>query len=135
MLLGDDSILGDDSGTFRDCRRSCTDPWYAAECPAAVSFVAEGSAAVALELEIALRDDRRATFRSLEELDAWTGCASPAGPLEGLLPIEGGESVGTSLRCKLSQAVGLSRSSRKKETLPLLAQSQENWQSNSIQVV
>lgn len=52
--------------------------------------MAEGSAGVALELEIALRDDRRATFRSLEELEAWTG-ASPAGPLEGLLPIEGGE--------------------------------------------
>ena len=53
--------------------------------------MAEGSAAVALELEIALTDDRRATFRSLEELEAWTGGASPAGPLEGLLPIEGGE--------------------------------------------
>jgi hypothetical protein len=57
--------------------------------------VAEGSAAVALELEIALRDDRRATFRSAEELGAArTGGASPTGPLEGLLPIEGGE-VGT----------------------------------------
>lgn len=85
-------FLGEVSGTFRDCRRSCTDPWYPAECPAAVSFVAEGLAAVALGAEIALREDRRATFRSLVELWwEWAGCASPTGPLEGLLPIEGGE--------------------------------------------
>lgn len=85
-------FLAEDSGTFRDCRRSCTDPWYPAECPAAVSFVAEGSAAVALGAEIALREDLRATFRSLVELWwAWAGGVSPTGPLEGLLPIEGGE--------------------------------------------
>lgn len=54
--------------------------------------MAEGSATVALLFEIALREDRRAIFRSPAELwPAWTGGASPTGPLEGLLPIEGGE--------------------------------------------
>lgn len=54
--------------------------------------MAEGSAAVALLFEIELREGRRAIFRSPAELwPAWTGGASPTGPLEGLLPIEGGE--------------------------------------------
>ena len=53
--------------------------------------MAEGSAAVAFALEIALREDRRATFLSFEELgELRTGGASPTGPLDGLLPIEGG---------------------------------------------
>ena len=54
--------------------------------------MAEGSAAVALLFEIALREGRRAILRSPAELwPAWAGGASPTGPLEGLLPIEGGE--------------------------------------------
>lgn len=57
--------------------------------------MAEGSAAVALLFEMALREGRRATFRSPEELwPVWAGGASPTGPLEGLLPIEGGVASG-----------------------------------------
>jgi hypothetical protein len=85
-------LLGESAGLR--CSRCCTEPWYPAECPAAVSLVADGSAAVALGLAMAFSEVRRTTLRSPAAWGIWPAGPSPAGPLEGLLPIEGGVAVG-----------------------------------------